>query len=174
MDGNEIRKEYLEWLCKLVGADPDYTLLWRKLHDIPFIWVLPMDENRAEDGKYLRYLFCLEKENLDREDVDYALSGPCSVMEFLVGLAKRIEDDILYSVDSEDRTGQWFWEMIGNLGLEKYDDSAYSEVEVDDIVTRFMTRKYGKNGAGNVFKNGPGGPKNIEIWNQAQHWASQK
>lgn len=174
MGAEDIRKEYLEWLCRLVGADPDHTLLWRKLHNIMFTWVLPMDENRAEDGKYLRYLFSLEKPEIDREEVDYALSGPCSVMEFLVGLAKRIEDDILYSVDSDDRTGEWFWEMIDNLGLEKYDDSAYSEVEVDDIVTRFLTRKYGKSGAGNVFKIGPSGTKSIEIWNQAQYWASQK
>ena len=89
MSENEIKKEYLQWLCNMVNADPLHHLLWIFLHNEWFIWVLPMDENRAEDGKYLRYLYSLERVEKGRvtaEEVDHALSGPCTILEFLVGL----------------------------------------------------------------------------------------
>lgn len=180
MSENEIKREYFQWLCNLVNADPLHHLLWTFLHNEWFIWVLPMDENRAEDGKYLRYLYSLERVEKGRvtaEEVDHALSGPCTILEFLVGLAKRIEDDIMYNAESDgSKIDVWFWEMIRNLGLEKYDDAHYNEVEIKDIVTRFMLRKYPKNGSGNIFKIGQKNghwTKNIEIWEQVQLWATQ-
>lgn len=189
MDRVDIQKEYLGWLCKLVNAGPKWHFLWSKLHSMAFVWIIDMDENRAEDGKYMRYLYGLEKADngLSDEEIDEYLAGPCTVLEFLVGLARRIEDDIMYSADSDiDRTGEWFWEMIRNLGLEKYDDEHYSDVEVDDIVNRFMSRKYAKNGAGNVFKipdklwakgwdkTWDTFPNNMEIWSQVHAWVNSK
>ena len=155
--------------------------MWRKLHSTDFVWVVERDENRAEDGKYLRYLFTVsayDRIDFDEEEVEQYLSGPCSVMEFLVGLAKRMEDDIMYDADTDDdRTSVWFWEMIRNLGLDIYDDEHYSEARVDDIVNRFMSRKYKKNGVGNVFKwDGKHGTKirNFDIWSQVHFWATEK
>ena len=88
MGAEDIRKEYLEWLCRLVGADPDHTLLWRKLHNIMFTWVLPMDENRAEDGKHLRVKFG------DISGLPGEIKGACNFLEMCVALATRINDDI--------------------------------------------------------------------------------
>ena len=70
-----------------------------------------------------------------------------------------------------------FHEMVDNLGLTKYDDKHYSDVEVDDIIHRFMSRKYGKNGVGNIFWVGQkSGPlfKNLEIWDQMQAYVLEK
>lgn len=178
MDAVEIKKDYLEWLCSLVKADKKWLFLWFKLHDIPFTWVIPMDENRAEDGKNMRYLYSLEAcadGKLEAEEVENALAGPCSVMEFLVGLAKRIEDDIMYDADSEDRTYKWFWEMIGNLGLDIYDNEHYTDKNVCDIVDRFLSRKYSKNGVGNVFRAPAKSGQDIrfgQIWEQVQAWSN--
>lgn len=180
MDGIDVRKEYLEWLCSLVNAGPEWHLLWYKLHNMAFVWIIDRDENRAEDGKYLRYIYSLErveKGGISGDEIEEYLAGPCSVMEFLVGLARRIEDDIMYDVDAEDRAYEWFWEMIQNLGLDKYDDRHYSEVEIDRIVNRFMSRKYKKNGVGNIFLYGPSWttfPNNLEIWSQIHFWATEK
>ena len=182
MDRVYFQKQYLEWLCKTVEAGPEWHLLWYQLHQIPFVWIIDRDENRAEDGKYLRYLYSLEcsDKGVSSDEIEEYLAGPCSVMEFLVGLARRIEDDIMYDADAENRTNVWFWEMVKNLGLDKYDDEHYSAIEIDDIVNRFMSRKYSKNGDGNVFKighkSGPNYwdtfPNNMEIWSQVHAWAN--
>ena len=177
MDAVSVRKEYLEWLCRLVNAGEKWHLLWYKLHHMAFVWTIDRDENRAEDGEYLRYLYALERgeSGLSEEEISEYLGGPCTVMEFLVGLARRIEDDIMYSADEEDRSQKWFWMFIENLGLEKFDDKHYDEVEIDGIVNRFMTRKYGKNGEGNIFKkwaNWTDGPENLEIWSQVHQWSN--
>jgi len=187
MDSVDIRKEYLKWLCSLVNAGPERHLLWYKLHSMAFSWSIERDENRAEDGKYLRYLYSIERteSGLSSEEIEEYLSGPCSVMEFLVGLASRIENDIMYDADEEDRTWKWFWEMIENLGLDKFDDDHYSDVQVDAIVMRFLDRKYDEFGNGNIFKiskkagplSGPlSGPllKNLEIWSQVHLWVNEK
>ena len=172
MDEATIKKEYFQWLCSLVRAEPEYSMLWQKLHDIDFVWIVDRDENRAEDGKYLRYIFTIDTLNdAEVEEIDQILSGPCSVLEFLVGLARRIEDDIMESVDLENRTYKWFHEMVGNLGLLKYDNKHYSDGEIDAIVHRFMSRKYSKNGRGNIFLVGHfSGPlfSSLEIWSQMQ------
>lgn len=184
MDAVDVKKDYLKWLCSLVNAGPEYHFLWYKLNNMAFVWSIEKDENRAEDGKYLRYLFGLEVSDTDNpvEEVEDFLSGPCSVLEFLVGLARRIEDDIMYDADTDDdRTSVWFWEMIRNLGLDFYDDEHYSEVEIDQIIDKFLGRKYSKNGIGNIFRSEKSGQKgwaqnlkDEEIWTQVHLWASQK
>lgn len=179
MDEATIKKEYFEWLCSLVKAEKEYSMLWQKLHDMDFVWIVDRDENRASDGKYLRYIFTIEAfdKDVDADEIDQILSGPCSVMEFLVGLARRIEDDIMESVDLENRTYRWFHEMVGNLGLLKYDNKHYSDGEIDAIVHRFMSRKYSKNGRGNIFWVGHfSGPvfSSLEIWSQMQAYFLEK
>ena len=179
MDEATIKKEYFEWLCSLVKAEKEYSMLWQKLHDMDFVWIVDRDENRASDGKYLRYIFTIEAfdKDVDADEIDQILSGPCSVMEFLVGLARRIEDDIMESVDLENRTYRWFHEMVGNLGLLKYDNKHYSDGEIDAIVHRFMSRKYSKNGVGNIFRVGHfSGPvfSSLEIWSQMQAYFLEK
>lgn len=184
IDETTVKKDYFDWLKSIVGAEAEYSFLWWKLHNTDFIWLIDRDENRAEDGKYLRYIFTVsayDRVDFNPEEVDEYLSGPCSVMELLVGLARRMEHDIMENDDLGDRTGVWFHEMITNLGLDKYDDKHYSETKVSDIIHRFMGRKYGKTGVGNVFKVGQGvghkiGPdlRNLEIWDQLQVYVLEK
>lgn len=184
IDETTVKKDYFDWLKSIVGAEDEYSFLWWKLHNTDFIWLIDRDENRAEDGKYLRYIFTVsayDRVDFNPEEVDEYLSGPCSVMELLVGLARRMEHDIMENDDLGDRTGVWFHEMIANLGLDKYDDKHYSETKVSDIIHRFMGRKYGKTGVGNVFKVGQGvghnfGPdlRNLEIWDQLQVYVLEK
>ena len=180
IDAVTVKRDYFWWLKSLVGAEENYSFLWRKLHSTDFIWLMDRDENRAEDGKYMRYLFTVEaydRIDFDQEEVDEYLSGPCSVLEFLVGLARRMEHDIMDESDLGDRTPIWFHEMIRNLGLDIFDDPNYSDDKVDRIIHRFMGRKYGKNGSGNVFrvgqKNGPDF-RNLEIWDQMQVYVLEK
>lgn len=183
MDKTEVQKDYYIWLKSVSGISEDYEMLADKLRRTPFVWLVDMDANRAKDGQILRYSYAVER-NYDKEicaEVEEYLSGPCSLLEFLVALARRIETDIMAEGGIDDRTGEWFEEMLDNLGLLEFDDKHYKENRVDYILNRFMSRKYGENGAGNVFKNvekgtAKGGPnfRDLEIWSQAQQYLLYK
>ena len=85
----------------------------------------------------------------------------------MVGLAIRCEsfmDDTAYG----DRTGQWFWGMITNLGLGHMTDSKFDEREADVIIDRFLNREYEPNGKGGLFtvRNYDEDLRDVEIWNQ--------
>lgn len=183
MDKVEVQKDYYIWLKGISELGEKYSMLCDKLHRTPFVWIIDMDANRAADGKTLRYLYTCERnfDNEEREKAEEYLSGPCSLLEFLVALARRIEVDIMAEGGIDDRTGEWFWDMISNLGLLKFDDKHYNENQVDYILNRFMSRKYSENGDGNVFKNAKkgrvkGGPhfRDLEVWSQAQAYLVDK
>ena len=50
-----------------------------------------------------------------------------------------------------NRTGQWFWEMITNLGLGSMTDNHYDRDYVDKVIDRFLNRKYERDGRGGLF-----------------------
>ena len=112
-----MKDEYFEWLTNLIcgnkySNDISYRKLFEYLHGTDFIFVLPMDQNRAEDGISLRYHFALE---IGYEHIPESLYGPCSVLEMLIALATKCED-YMDDTDYGDRTKQWFWNMLKNLG----------------------------------------------------------
>ena len=74
----------------------------------------------------------------------------------------------MYDPDLGDRTGQWFWNMIVSLGLGTMTDANYDSNYVDDILQRFMQRKYKRTGEGGLFTvpNTRQDLRDIEIWSQ--------
>ena len=57
MDDKAIRYDYFDWLCDKVrdrSCDKSYLMLLKDLHNIPFMAVIEIDNNREEDGKYIR------------------------------------------------------------------------------------------------------------------------
>lgn len=141
---------YFCWLIGLIGDDYVQTnyqrLLW-KLYTTDYIWELDYDENRAVDGLYLRREF--EQQSGYLATVDR--NKQCSVLEMLIALARRAEEDIMHDPDYGDRSGTWFWTMLQNLGLDIYDDYHWFEKEVDKILDVFLHRRYEKNGFGGAF-----------------------
>lgn len=145
-----MREEYFRWLVDLLQDDYLRTnyqkLLWR-LFETEFTWIdeVEYDSNRAKDGIYLRYLFSRVI------DEDFDMDIGCTMLEMMIALARRCEDDIMYDPDKGDRTGYWFWTMIENMGLDAYDDYGYMEHRVDYILDVVLERKYQKNGKGGLF-----------------------
>jgi len=167
---NRINNEYFEWLFNLVcdgrfSKKVSYRKLLTYLHCIEFTYIVPNDSNRAEDGIDLRYRFVLEK---DCEHMSKYLVGPCTVLEMMVALAVRCEESIMDNPSVGDRTGQWFWGMITNLGLGSMSDDIFDEDEVDYIVERFLNREYEPDGKGGLFtiKRCKYDLREIEIWYQ--------
>ena len=169
----ELNNEYFEWMCQLVCNERysrrlSYQKLLRHLHNIDFQYMLPMDGNRAEDGIDLRYRFGYEKEYEGLMIASYLDNRPCSVLEMLIALAFRCEEHIMTDPDIGNRMGQWFWNMIVNLGLGSMNDSKFDRDYVEDIVQRFLDRKYSRNGDGGLFtvNHSRYDLRSVEIWYQ--------
>ena len=147
-----------------MGNGESYRRLLLRLHQIEFIFLIPKDENRAKDGLDLRYRFALDSRMMDAEDY---LDEPCSVLEMMAALALRCEesvDDPLYG----DRTSQWFWKMINNLGLGYMTDNRFDIDEVDYVIDKFLHREYSPDGHGGLFviKRNRRDLRKDEIWYQ--------
>lgn len=142
-----------------------YRQLLTFLHDVEFVYFVPYDENRAAEGVALRYRFCRRH---NYEDFEYCLDGPCSVFEMMLALALHCEENIMVDPELGDRTSQWFWAMIKNMGLANMTDSNYNEWLVNDVVTRFLNREYDYDGKGGLFrvKNWHRDMRKAEIWHQ--------
>ena len=70
--------------------------------------------------------------------------------------------------DVGNRMGQWFWNMIVNLGLGSMSDSRFDAEYTDNVIFRFMDRKYKRNGEGGLFtvERCKSDMRSVEIWYQ--------
>lgn len=150
---------YFRFLIGLIGDEyiaMNYQNLLQKLWNKEYVWELDLDKNRAIDGINLRYL-CAQNygvNELDQEGMmglGIDISKPCSVLEMMVALARRTEDELMHDPDLGDRSGVWFWQMMENLGLDVYDDGHWFELEVDNILNIFLHHLYLSNGSGGAF-----------------------
>lgn len=145
---------YFEWMFNIVSdedlpKDISYRKLLMHLHNTEFIPTHPKDENRAIDGIDLRYRFAYEHAGI--EDAETYIKGPCSVLEMMVSLAIYCEESIMDDPTKGDRTRQWFWGMVNSLGLGAMTDSRFDRLRFNEIMDRFMYRKYSPNGKGGLF-----------------------
>lgn len=171
---NRVVNDYFEWLVELVcgerySKEVSYKKLLQLLHSIEFTYFVPNDQNRAADGEDLRYRYVLEKcDPLSEDFVLRTLYGPCSVLEMMIALALRCEENIMDDPSIGDRSGQWFWGMVKNLGLMSQIDTIFDEDRVRDAISRFLSRDYEPDGRGGLFtvKNCPVDMRKIEIWTQ--------
>lgn len=175
---SEVKSDYFQWLCGIVHADdPDgsFYSLMRALFEHEFRWSVDNDGNRSVDGEGLRDDFADQSLYLDYSSI----GGPCNVLEMLIALAIRIDDEIMWC-PNDDRTVVWFWEMIGNLGLDEYDDENWEEPKsramVDYILDRWLDRRYRPDGIGGIFPmNCPDeDQRSMEIWYQMNRYFLEK
>lgn len=172
MTNDAINNEYFEWLYDIVCHNRysdriSYRKLLMLLHNIEFIFTLPMDENRANDGEKLRDRFILSNQYGDKE-YDYINDRPCSVLEMMVALAIRCEEDIMDDPKIGDRTGQWFWQMVNSLGIGDLYDSRFDKRAASTIIHKFMHHDYEPNGEGGLFTilDCDIDLRGVEIWDQ--------
>lgn len=151
---------YLRKLKDLILPAPNhkhYHILLNELYNRDFIPIIDRDDNRAEDGLYLR------------TRMDYEDDRPCSILEMLIALAGRFDGNP--GLDP-DEVWNNFWIMMHNIGLDAYDDVNYSRNEVWSILYIFENRTYSFNGKGGLFplKKAKEDQRKIEIWSQMQEW----
>lgn len=166
---------YLRWLYRQVAQvhleNPSrtYWSLLRQLYKTEFVWFVPNDDNRVEDGKQLRYEF-LNNENIEYVNPEWLHMG-CSMLEMLIALSRRL------AFEAEGRPRAWFWKLIHNLGLDELNDSVqpYPWEDVDHILENVIWRNYQPDGQGGLFplQNAQQDQTKIEIWYQLQAYLLQ-
>lgn len=145
-----------------------YRRLLRYLFDREFIYILPMDGNRYEDGINLRYRFG-DEQGIEQYIIANCIDiRPCSVLEMMIALAIRCEEHIMDDPDYGNRTGQWFWNMINNLGLGHMNDKRFDYNAAKNIIDIFLNRQYTRDGEGGLFviHNSQRDLRNVDIWYQ--------
>lgn len=167
---NEIKDRYFEWLynyvCKgKVNNKISYRKLFRLLHDIDFDFYIYDDVNRAMDGVDLRNRFAAEIRDESASDV---LDDSCSVLEMLIALAIKCEETIMDDPRYGDRTSQWFWGMLSNLGLNRMTDDIFNEQYATAKIYTFLERQYQPDGRGGLFyiRGCKEDLRTVEIWTQ--------
>lgn len=161
-------EQYLNWLYARIGSvretqkSKTYWSLFRLLYTTEFVWLVPNDDNRVEDGRDLRYEF---RDELELSYIPaWWMQMECSVLEMLIALI-----DKLAFVDDR-RPTHWFWELMMNLNLSGYNDRNFDEQRVTEIVHALIWRTYEPNGQGGLFplRHPREDQRRVEIWYQSQ------
>lgn len=167
---------YLIWLTSLV-SDPNikepsltYHTLLEQLYTKEFIWVIPNDDNRVADGLDIRAEF-VRSQGLGEVDPSWLGLG-CSMLELMIGLSRRL------SFEAEGEPDHWFWKLVQNLGLSRYNDSRkrYPRSQIDAILDAVIWRTYDYNGLGGFFplRDPPTDQRREELWYQLCHYILER
>jgi hypothetical protein len=164
---------YLRWLYSRVRSvrprkgSGTYWQLFEQLLSTEFVWIVPNDDNRAEDGKDIRRQWAA---SLNEEiDSDW-LSMGCSFLELLMGLTERL------SFEGGNDGASWFWTLIDNLGLTECNDGGFQEGYVEEVTTRVIFRTYDPSGEGGLFplQNSTTDQREVEIWYQLSEYLLER
>ncbi len=155
---------YFDWLRSKVGEGAsEYEMLLNRLHHVEYAWIISGDDNRAEDVYDLRLAFF--RESFIEVHPDILNDSRRSVLEVLIAFSNRA------SFETDMAPEEWFWIMLGNLGLVNFPDPLYSEetdVEVCSVLNTFIWRLYDSNGFGGLFplEYTRKDQRKVEIWYQ--------
>lgn len=160
---------YFKWLCDKIGCNGARKKLIRQLYSIDFTYKISNDVNRLSDGAGLRDLYQLETGRPANADF------PISVLEVLIGLSKRLAEDVLGDQDNTGLSAVWFWRMLENLGVMKYVGGKYDRGAVCIIIERWMSRDFTPRGKGSPFplKRANDDQRKVEIWSQVMNYLAE-
>ena len=162
-------EHYFTWLysqvCspRLKNRARSYWGLLRQMHRTEFVWLIPNDDNRVEDGRDLRYEF-LNSEGIDRASQEW-LSLGCSMLEMMIALSRRLA----FEDDGEPRV--WFWHLIATLEMQEFTDRNYDDNAaeiIDEKLNRVIYRTYSPDGTGGLFplRRPEEDQRKVELWYQ--------
>ena len=173
--------EYFEWMYSSVFTDsegnyiPCYHELLQYLNSINFRYTIAMDGNRESDGISLRYHYGWYEHVPDAVIASEIDIYPCSVLEMMVALSRRMESDVMGDSDYGNRTHIWFFNMLESLGIEDMTDENFSEFIVANAIDNWMDHNYASDGKGGLFtlKCPYQDLRRVEIWEQAMWWLNE-
>jgi hypothetical protein len=167
--------DYPLWLASQIRGEEDghpgrtYDGLVTIMYETEFLWFVPNDDNRKADGLDLRLEFCYEK-NISKQEAGAFLDKgvpipPCSFLEVLIGLSRRLE---FAAGGSPER---WAWILMHNLDLHRITDPVGrgKARRAKDILQTCIHRNYEPNGVGGFFplpESAAEDQRQVELWYQ--------
>ena len=170
------KMDYLAWLVNQMNVveGRNYGMLLRELFRIEFYEVNKYDRDRGADGLLLRRDWA--------QEVGYSGSldfGPASLLETLIGIAKRIE----FRIFAGPWMDEWdykkiFWHLIDNLGFLEFDGVLMVEEydEIRDVSEAFLSKNVTCDKFRNIFKfsSHESDTKKDNLWDQMMVYNAKK
>lgn len=155
VDAHERR--YLKWMKRQIAYDraKSYDDLFEILFEKEFVWIVPNDDNRIEDGMEIRHSYFKEHG---------VLSRGCSVLEVILAMSQRL------AFNAGGEADDWAWTLIENLELHKMSGHIGQRRadQIEETLEKFIWRTYEADGSGGMFPLA--WPKydqrRIELWYQ--------
>ncbi|ADD80962.1 gp071 [Rhodococcus phage ReqiPepy6] len=172
-------ERYFKWLygqvasVKLRNPGRTYWSLLKVLHTTEFVWLVPNDDNRVEDGRDLRLEFVNET-RAEVPDPDWMAFG-CSVLEMLIGLSRRLA----FEADGNAGASEWFWHLLDNINLGGFNDTYFRtgrhEEYVKHVLDTVVWRNYKRDGQGGLFplRRPQEDQRKVELWYQLSCYLSE-
>lgn len=164
---SHLESDYFLWLISQIHIPNDRTFveLFERMHALDFVWIIPNDDNRVQDGLDLRTDF------LDGSHEKMGGSELISILELLIALSRRIA---FVAGGEPDR---WAWKLVKNIHLGKMSDPMTDEkrARMDDILEKFVWRHYLPNGDGGFFPldHPREDQTKIELWYQMNAYVNE-
>lgn len=165
---------HLIWRCHLEKFR-QYSRLFEVLHNTDFKWLIHRDQNRYEDGVELRDEYAGEMGSYSMEVAEAFFDRNCSVLEMMIALAIRVDDNIIGDPD-EEHPEVFFMEMLKNLGLDRFKNNKFNLQDVIDIIDRWLSREFDRDGFGSPFpvRYDHRDQRKIEIYDQMNSYIYEK
>lgn len=153
--------DYYMFLLTLLEGFNDNPL-YKYLFEVDYIWTIPLDRNRAQDGIDLRCWWS-NSIGLSKEQYEIIFNNKaCSMLEMLLAFAIRIENDFLGNADGNN-SSKWFYQMLLNLGIAD-DISNFDRSRVDHALLMFFNHQI------SLFCVPNFDISKMELWNQMNCW----
>lgn len=162
----QVDYEYYQWLISEIAipGNKSYNDMFERMHNLEFVWIVPNDDNRVQDGLDLRVQF--QNEVRDKVNLDGV-----TILEVLVALSRRVA----FTGGGDAPT--WAWKLIKNLGLHKASDPliGLKATRVEEILYDLVWRTYDRNGRGGFFplKHSLEDQTKVEIWYQMNAYVNE-
>jgi hypothetical protein len=166
MTTTRIEQDYFEWLVSQIDirGNRTYFGMLERLHNTEFVWTVPNDDNRVQDGLDLRDEF-LEGKKGGLEN------RGASVLEVLIGLSRRV------AFTAGGEPPGWAWQLLKNLRLNKCSDPFTTQKanRVEEILEALIWRTYQINGEGGFFplEWAKDDQTKVEIWYQMNAYVNE-
>lgn len=162
---SESAEAYLGWLGSQIRYDNgrDYDHLLKIMLEKEFVWLIPNDDNRIVDAHDVRREF--------EEETGLVYDGPCSVLEVMIGISRRLEFMAGGSAPG------WAWQLLQNLELHKFANPLGPRkiIKVDNILENLVWRTYSPDGTGGFFPLAwpEEDQTKVEIWYQMGQYVEE-
>lgn len=165
----KLREAYFQWLINQVQHGQVYLGLLRLMHQREFVWLVPNDDNRLADGTSLRVEYLNQIHQRQRLAKEHF--GPCSILEVLISISRRLEFIAGGSPDV------WALNLLDNLKLlDMLDPLSHNQArKIEKVLDKLIWRTYRPDGYGGFFplRHPPEDQTKAEIWYQMAAYVNE-